>query len=65
MGLNSWVLTLGGPSFQVIPGVSGLPGVSGVFPEIPGLRAVTALFCVGGIKAHLPFPLSLSLSCLF
>jgi hypothetical protein len=52
-----------GRSIRVFPGVSGLPGVSGIFPDILGLRAVTTLFCVRGYKSPLdPF---LSLSCPF
>jgi hypothetical protein len=45
------VLILEGRSIRIFPGVTGLPGVSGFFPDIPGLRAVTILFCVRGIKA--------------
>jgi hypothetical protein len=57
------VLTLEGWSIRVYPGVSGLPGVSGFTLDIPGLRAVTTLFCVRGYKSLLhPF---LSLSCPF
>jgi hypothetical protein len=61
-GNFSWVLTLGGWSIRVYSGVSGLPGVSGFTPNILGLRAVTALFCVRGYKSPLHPFLSLSLS---
>jgi hypothetical protein len=37
---ESWVLTLAGRSIRVYPGVSGLPGVSGFTPDIPGLKVV-------------------------
>jgi hypothetical protein len=33
----SWVLTLGGRSIWVYPGISRLPGVSGATPNITGL----------------------------
>jgi hypothetical protein len=57
------VLTLGGRSIRVYPGVSGLPGVSGFTPDILGLKAVTAIFRVRGNKSPLhPFLYSLSLS---
>jgi hypothetical protein len=63
MGIDSWVLTLEGQSIRGFPGISGLPRVSGFSPDIPGLRAVTALFSVRGYKSPLhPF---LSLSCPF
>jgi hypothetical protein len=60
--LFSWVLTLEGRSIQVLSGVSELPGVSWFFADIPGLRAVTTLFCVRGYKSPLhPFlPLTLA-----
>jgi hypothetical protein len=64
-GLTFWVLTLGGRSFRVFPGVSRLPGVFEVFPDIPGLRVVTSLFWVRGYKSLLRPFLSLSLSCPF
>jgi hypothetical protein len=56
---------LEGRSIRVFPGVSGLPRVSGFSPDIPGLRAVTSLFCVRGYKSPLHPLLSLSLSCPF
>jgi hypothetical protein len=66
-GLISWVLTLGGRTIRVLPRISGLPGVSGIFPDIPGLRAVMTLFYVRGcIKSPSTLSyLSLSLSFLF
>jgi hypothetical protein len=48
-GIFSWVLTLGGWSIQVYPGVSGLPGVSRFTPDTPGLKASTAIFWVRGV----------------
>jgi hypothetical protein len=65
MRLTFRVLTLGGRSFRVLPEVSGLPGVSGIFPDILGLRVVAALFCVRRYKSLLHPFLSLSLSCPF
>jgi hypothetical protein len=56
MGIFSWVLTLEGRSIRVYPGVSGLPGVSRFAPDIPGLKASTAIFWVRGYKSPLhPF----------
>jgi hypothetical protein len=50
------VLTLGGRSIRVYPGISGLPGVSGFTPDTPGLKAVTDIFLVRGYKSPLhPF----------
>jgi hypothetical protein len=61
--ITFWVLTLEGRSFRVFLGVSRLRGVSRFFLDIPGLRAIMALFCVRGYKSSLhPFP---SLSCPF
>jgi hypothetical protein len=58
--VNFLVLTLEGRNLR------GFPGVSGIFPEILGLRAVTALFCVRGEGIKAPSTLSsLSLSCTF
>jgi hypothetical protein len=56
MGIFSWVLTLGGRSIRVYPGISGLPGVSGFTPDTPGLKALAAIFWVRGYKSPLnPF----------
>jgi hypothetical protein len=71
MGLTFWVLTLEGRNLWGFPRVSGLPGVSRVFPDMPGLRVVTTLFCVRGYTSPLHtfglsyLSLSLSLSCPF
>jgi hypothetical protein len=47
---------LGGWSIRVYYRISGLPGVSGFTPDIPGLKAVTAIFCVRRYKRPLhPF----------
>jgi hypothetical protein len=43
-----------------LPGVSGLPEVFRIFPDIPGLRAATALFYVMEYKSPLHSFLSLS-----
>jgi hypothetical protein len=59
-GLTFRVLTLGGRSFLVFPRVFGLPRVSEVFLDIPGLRAVTTLFCEMGYKSPIHPSISLS-----
>jgi hypothetical protein len=58
------VLTFEGRSIQVFPGVFGLPGISGFTPDIPGLKALTAIFWARGYKSPL-HPLLYSLSCHF
>jgi hypothetical protein len=47
------VVTLGGQSILVYPGISGLLGVSEFTPDIPGVKAITAIFYVRGYKSPL------------
>jgi hypothetical protein len=47
------VLALEGRSIRVYPGDSGLPGVSGFTPDIPGHKASMAIFWVRGYKSPL------------
>jgi hypothetical protein len=58
------VLTMGGRSIWVFPGVSGLPEVSEFTPNTPGLKAVMAIFWVRGYKSPL-HPFLYPLSCHF
>jgi hypothetical protein len=56
---------LGRPEYPGLSWSLRTSGVSGFTPDIPGLKAIMALFCVRGYKSPLHPFLSLSLSCPF